>query len=136
MPATATTSSRLLDLTTGEEQLPVEFLFDDTSFVYNDLSSRTYILPYYFVSLSDTHLIDLPNVRVPLSHVLSASISDKVVDVNVLEKGHSGLKLIKLSGFLQTDNAKTRSSANDWVQAAMSAAYTGASRAIHVAYHK
>jgi hypothetical protein len=97
---------------------------------------RTYCLTILARFLTDTHPIDLPNVHVPLSHVLSASISDTVVDVNVLEKGQSGLKLRKLSGFLQTDTAETRSSANDWVQAALSAAYTGASRAIHVAYHK
>ena len=134
MPATTSEYSRLLGLTTGEEQQPVQFSFNDTYFVYNDLSSRscTYCPTTLSHFLTGSHPIDPPDVHIPLSHVLSADISDSVVDVNVLGKDPSGLKLMKLSGSFQADNAETRSSANDWVQAVMSAAYTGASRAIHI----
>ena len=138
MTVTTSKNSRLLDITTGKKQQPVQFSFNDTSFVYKDLSTRTcpYCPTTFSHSLTCTHPIDSLDVHVPLSHVLSAGISDSVVDVNVLAKGRSGFQIVKLSESFQADNAEIRSSVNDWVQAAMSAAYTGASRAIHTIHHK
>jgi hypothetical protein len=78
--------------------------------------------------LIDTHPLCSLDVQVPLSHVLSVDVSDSVVDAHVLENTHSGLKLVKLSGSFQGDNAEASSAANDWVQDAMSAAYPGALR--------
>jgi hypothetical protein len=86
--------------------------------------------------LTDAHPKDSPDVHVPLSHVISVAISNSVVDTHVLKKSHGGLELVQLSGSFQGDNEEGRSSTNDWVQAAMSAAYTGVWRTIRTAYHK
>jgi len=128
----------VLVLATGKRQQPVQFSFNDTSFAFKD-SSRSACL-CYSITLSHfpthSHPIDSPDVHVPLSHVLSVGISDSVVEAHVLEKSHSVLKLVKLSGSLQGDNAEASSAANEWVQGAMNAAYSGAWGFTHIAYHK
>jgi hypothetical protein len=138
MPATTSEYSCLLELTTGKKQQPVQLSFNDTAFEYKDLSrgTCTFCSPTLPRLLTDIYPVVLPDVHVPLSHVLSAGISDSVVDVHVLEKSRVGLKLVKLSGSFQGDNAQARTSANDWVQAVMSAAYTGAWKVTHTSYHK
>jgi hypothetical protein len=128
----------VLVLAAGKRQQPVQFSFNDTSFAFKD-SSRGACLCYSITLshfLTHTCPIDSPDVHVPLSHVLSVAISDSVVDAHVLEKSHSGLNLVKLSGSLQGDNAEASSTANEWVQGAMNAAYSGAWGSMHTAYHK
>ena len=121
-------NTQILVLTPGKKQQPTQFSFDDTFFTHKDASRSTCI--YHTTSLScvltDTHPICSPGVHVPLSHVLSVDVSHSVVDAHVLENTHSGLKLIKLSGSFQGDNAEASSAANDWAQGVMSAAYPGA----------
>ena len=138
----ATTSKnqpQILVLTPGKkQQQPTQFSFDDTSLTHKDVSRSTFV--YHTTTLSrvftDTHPLCSPGVHVPLSHVLSVDVSDSVVDAHVLENTRSGLKLVKLSGSFQGDNAEASSAANVWAQSAMSAAYSGASRVTHTAYHK
>jgi hypothetical protein len=137
-PTTPVAHPKILVLASGKKQEPVQFSFDETTLTHKDASRST--CAYHTASLSrvltETHPICSPDVHVPLSHVLSVDVSDSVVDAYVLENTRSGLKLVKLSGSFQGDNAEESSAANDWVQGVMSAAYPGALRATHTAYHK
>jgi len=139
----ATTSAvhpQILVLTPDKKQQPVQFSFDDASLTHKDASRSTCACHTTSLSrvLTDTHPTGIcsPGVHVPLSHVLSVGVSDSVVDAHVLENTYNGLKLVKLSGSFQGDDAEASSAANVWVQGAMSAAYPGALRATHTAYHK
>jgi hypothetical protein len=126
--AAVTTHSRVLVLTgsKGQGQLPVQFAFDDTSFTFEDSSTGTWAsYSDCSVSLSlDTRPIGSSRVHVPLTHVLSVDMSGSAVDAHVLVRKGRCLKLVNVSAFLG-DNSAERSSAKDWVQDVMTAAYSG-----------
>ena len=72
-----------------------------------------------------THPTGSSRVHAPLTHVLSVDISGSAVNAHVLvRKGHC-LKLVNVSGSFQGDSTEARSSAENWVQDVMTAAYSG-----------
>jgi hypothetical protein len=73
--------------------------------------------------LIHTHTAGSPDIRVPLTHVLSVDVSGSVVDTHILVRNRHQLGLVNLSGSLQEDDAEA---AKDWVQDVMTAAYSGA----------
>jgi hypothetical protein len=122
-----TTHSRVLVLTAdkGQGQLPVQFVFDDTSFTFIDSSTSTWAsYSDYFVSLY-THSAGSSHFRVPLTHVLSVDMSGSAVDAHILVRNRHTLKLVNVSGSFQGNNSEASSSAKDWVQEVMTAAYSG-----------
>jgi hypothetical protein len=52
-------------------------------------------------------------------------MSGSAVDAHVLVRKGQHLKLVNVSGSFQGDNSEELSSAKDWVQDAMTAAYLG-----------
>lgn len=121
-----TTHSRVLILPGGRGQLPVRFVFDDTSFMFEDSLKSTWAsYSDYFVSLMYTRPVGSSCVHVPLTHVLSVDMSGSAVDAHVLVRKGQRLKLVNVSGSFQGDNSEELSSAKDWVQDAMTAAYLG-----------
>jgi hypothetical protein len=72
-----------------------------------------------------THPVGSSRVHVPLTHVLSVDMSGSAVDAHVLVRKGSCLKLVNVSGSILGDNSAERSSAKDWVQDVMTAAYSG-----------
>lgn len=72
-----------------------------------------------------THPAGSSHVHVPLTHVLSVDMSDSAVDAHVLVRKSQRLKLVKVSGSFQEDNSEASSTAKDWVQEVMTAAYSG-----------
>jgi hypothetical protein len=66
-----------------------------------------------------------PDVHVPLSHVLSVDVSGSVLDAHVLVRSRRHLDIVKISGKFQEDDSEASSAAKDWVQGAMTAAYSG-----------
>lgn len=72
-----------------------------------------------------THPAGSSDVHVPLTHVLSVDISGSAVNAHVLVRKSGSLKLVNVSGSFQEDNSEASSSAKDWVQDVMTAAYSG-----------
>jgi hypothetical protein len=72
-----------------------------------------------------THPAGSSHVHVPLTHVLSVDMSGSAVDAHVLVRKSQRLKLVKVSGSFQGDNSEASSTAKDWVQEVMTAAYSG-----------
>jgi len=77
------------------------------------------------LTVSCTHSAVASDVHVPLTHVLSVDISGSVVDAHVLVRMPHGLKLVNVSRSFQADNSEASSTANEWVQGVMTAAYSG-----------
>lgn len=72
-----------------------------------------------------THTAGSSHVHVPLTHVLSVDMSGSTVDAHVLVRNRHRLELVNVSGSFQGDNTEASSSAKDWVQDVMTAAYSG-----------
>lgn len=72
-------------------------------------------------------MIGSADVQVPLSHVLSASVSGSVVDAHILVRNRRRLDIVNVSGSFQEDDSEATSTAEDWVRGVMTAAYSGAS---------
>jgi hypothetical protein len=128
MMSAVTTHSRILVLNgdKGQGQLPVQFVFDDTSFTFKDSSTSTWAsYSDYFVSLPHVHPAGSSHVHVPLTHVLSVDMTGSAVDARILVRIRHSLKLVNVSGSFQGDNSEASSSAKDWVQDVMTAAYSG-----------
>ena len=75
--------------------------------------------------LTYTHSAASSHVHVPLTHVLSVDISGSAVNAHVLVRNRHCLELVNVSGSFQEDNSEASSSAKDWVQDVMTAAYSG-----------
>ncbi|KAH9952580.1 ATP-NAD kinase-like domain-containing protein [Russula dissimulans] len=97
---------RRLELISCKTQQPVQFSFDDTSFIIRNSTNA-------------------PKVHIPLTRLLYVGISGSVIDVHVLVEFYSRLRVVKFSGSFQGDNADASTTAKDWVQDAMSVAYPG-----------
>lgn len=83
----------------------------------------------HFTLTTSSHLYTHPagssHFRVPLTHVLSVDMSGSVVDAHILVRNRHHLKLVNVSGSFQGNNSEASSSAKDWVQEVMTAAYSG-----------
>ena len=127
VPATAVVAQIRLE---SNPKQPVEFAFDDTNFTVRNLTKSTSVDP--FVSQS-SHLylfcsIDQLTLEVPLSRVLWVGISGPVIDVHLLVKDQGPFKLTTVSASFKGDDPNALSTASNWVQNAMTAAYGGALR--------
>lgn len=65
------------------------------------------------------------HVHVPLTHVLSVDMSGSAIDAHVLVRNRHRFKLVNVSGSFQEDDSEASSSAKDWAQDIMTAAYSG-----------
>ena len=83
------------------------------------------LLSLLLTSSCTTHSAGSSHVHVPLTHVLSVDMSGSAVDAHVLVRNRHCLELVKVSGSFQGDNSEASSSAKDWVQDVMAAAYSG-----------
>jgi hypothetical protein len=80
------------------------------------------------------HSVDQLKLNVPLSRVLWVGISGLVINVNLLVKNRGSFKLTTVSASFKKDDPNALSTASNWVQNAMTAAYAGAIR-VHFISH-
>jgi sphingosine kinase len=92
------------------------------------VSSKSQSVEFAF---SDTHFTvrnsteDQLRLNVPLSRVLWVGISGLVINVNLLVKNRGSFKLTTVSASFKKDDPNALSTASNWVQNAMTAAYAG-----------
>ena len=126
-PTTAVVAQIRLESNTKK---PVEFALSDTHFTVRNLTKSTSVdrlasQSSHFVFVRS---IDRLKLDVPLSRVLWVGISGPVIDVHLLVKDRGPFKLKTVSASCQVDDPNALSTASNWVQNAMTAAYGGALR--------